>query len=105
MAIMSLLPGILLALLFSQRFKTTILNLKNKSVWRLGILSFFYTIQGITYYLAFQTGAPISQLSPILRSSVVLTVILAAVFLNERSNLLRKIFAAGIMFGGVILLG
>ena len=103
--IMSFLPGILPLMLFPLKFKTTVVNIDRNFLWRMSILCLLYAVQAITYYLAFQVGAPVSQLSPITRSSVVLTVILAAIFINERNNLFRKLIAAGVMIFGVILLG
>lgn len=66
--------------------------------------TFFYACQAVTYYLAIELGANVSQISPILRSEVILTMILAVVFLNERDNLLRKTAAAILAISGVILI-
>jgi bacterial/archaeal transporter family protein len=103
--IMSFLPGIVLLIIFPQQI-TKIGSLMNrKSLSLMGIFCVFYSIQAITFYSAFQMGAPVSQLSPLTKSSIVLTVLLAAIFLKERSHLKRKILAAVVVTMGAILLG
>lgn len=104
-AIMSFLPGFILLAFFPKRLIKIVPNLDKKFISGMIVLCFLYAIQAITYYLAFQSGAPVSQLSPITRASVVLTVILAALFINERKDLFRKIIAAFVMTLGVLLLG
>ncbi len=104
-AVMSILPGILLLVLFPQHLKKVPVFSSKKFVLTMMIFTFFYTIQAITYYLAFQYGAPASQLSPLIRTSVVLTVIFAAIFLKERSHIVKKAIAAIMTTIGVILLG
>ncbi len=103
-AIMSFLPGfILLALFPKQMIKIPKMFDKN-TLPLITILCVFYSIQAITYYLALQNGAPISRLSPMIKSSIVLTVILAALFLKERSDLNKKFAAALMVTIGAILL-
>lgn len=105
LAIMSLLPGILLSVLFPKKLIETKALLNIKSIKIVSVFCLFSFIQAITYYLAYQRGAPVSQLSPLTKSSVVLTVIMGAIFLNERKDLLRKIIASIVVTLGVILLG
>ncbi|OGK41499.1 hypothetical protein A2954_00665 [Candidatus Roizmanbacteria bacterium RIFCSPLOWO2_01_FULL_37_12] len=104
-AIMSILPGVILSLLFPKKLAKTKELLNPKSIKLMFIFCLFYSIQAITYYLAFQNGAPVSQLSPLTKSSIVLTVILGAIFLNERKDLMRKIIASLVVTNGAILLG
>lgn len=103
--VMSFLPVFVLLLLFPKQIIKMPKMFDRKTLPIISILCFFYSIQAITYYLALQEGAPISQLSPMTKSSIVLTIILAAVFLKERSNLLKKSIAAIAVTIGVILLG
>lgn len=105
LAIMSLLPGILLSVLFPKKLIETKALLNIKSIKIVSIFCLFSFIQAITYYLAYQRGAPVSQLSPLTKSSVVLTVIMGAIFLNERKDLLKKVIASIVVTLGVILLG
>jgi len=104
-AIISFLPAIVLILLFPKKIAETKILLKAKTLKLMFVFCLFYSIQAIAYYLAFQNGAPVSQLSPLTKSSIVLTVILGAVFLNERKDLLRKVVASIVVTIGAILVG
>lgn len=66
-------------------------------------MSFFTAGQAIAYYFALAKG-PASQIAPIGQSQVILTIILAAIILKEKDNLLRKILAGILVTIGVILL-
>jgi uncharacterized membrane protein len=104
-AIMSLLPGIVLLGFFPRQITKIPALLKPKPFLFMCFFCFIYTIQAISYYLAFQNGAPMSRLTPLSKSSIILTVILAVIFLRERSNLPKKIVAAALVTIGAILLG
>ncbi len=103
--IMSFLPGFVLLIVFPKRIKTIKKLCTSRFMLLMSILCIFFSLQAITYYLAFQNGAPVTTLTPLTKASIVLTVILAAVFLGERSNLLKKFLAAVIVIIGAILLG
>ncbi|MBI5151299.1 MAG: EamA family transporter [Candidatus Pacebacteria bacterium] len=104
-AIMSFMPGIILTILFPQRLKRIVTRKFVKVLPLMGMFCFFYTVQAIAFYLAFEYGATTSHLSPVVKSSVILTILLAALFLHERSHLARKLIAAGITLIGVLLIG
>lgn len=104
-AIMSFLPGVVLILLFPKKLKQAKKLALSKTSRLMFVFSLFYAIQAVTYYLSYQSGAPISHLSPITKSSIILTVIFAAVFLNEKKNLPKKVLASIIVTVGVLLLG
>jgi len=103
MTIISLLPGLILLLLFPKQFIESKKLINLKRIRLMIVFCIFYSIQGIAYYLAFQKDAPVSQLSPLVRSSIVLTVLLGAIFLKERQDLVKKLFAAVIVSAGAIL--
>jgi len=67
-------------------------------------LSFFYSAQAVTYYLALQSGGNASQIAPIFKANIVLTVLLAVLFLKERENLLLKVLSAGLVTAGVLFI-
>ncbi|MDD5710770.1 MAG: DMT family transporter [Candidatus Colwellbacteria bacterium] len=71
---------------------------------RMAIMSIFYSASAVTVYLAYQKGGAASQLAPIGQSVVILTVLLAAIFLGERENLGKKFVAAIMTTIGVLLL-
>ncbi|MFA5026231.1 MAG: DMT family transporter [Candidatus Shapirobacteria bacterium] len=103
--IMSLLPGFVLLFIFPKHLFNS-RNLFNKKMLRTMVfLAIFYSIQAITYYLAIEQKAPISKLSPITKSSIILTVLFGAIFLKERSHVSKKILAAVVVTLGVILIG
>jgi transporter family protein len=102
--VMSLLPGIIL-LLFNPRVVTKLKNYVNVAyVKNLSLYSFFYGIQAICYYVALNMGANASQMAPLFRTQIILTVILAVIFLREKEKIPLKILGAVIAAVGVILL-
>jgi drug/metabolite transporter (DMT)-like permease len=101
--IMSFLPGIILIALFPIRTLKIPKMFGFKTLGLMTVMSAVYSVQAVTFYLALEHGAPISSLSPFSKSSIVLTVILGAVFLNERSHLLKKFAAAILVTLGAVL--
>lgn len=67
-------------------------------------LSFFYAAQGVTYYLALQSGGNASQIAPIFKANIVLTVFLAVIFLKEKEKLWLKFLSAVLVTVGVLLI-
>lgn len=67
-------------------------------------LIFIYTIATVMLYVSFQKGAEASTLAPLMQTTVISTVFLSALLLNERDNLTRKIIAAIMVCIGVFLL-
>lgn len=72
-----------------------------KKMLPLGVVS---TVQSIAYLLAFATPGVIAQVGTIRQAAVIVTVLLAVLFLGEKNNLLKKIIAAILVTIGVILL-
>lgn len=67
-------------------------------------LAIFSATQGILYLFALSYGGNTAQVGTIRQSSLIVTIILAVIFLKERGNLKRKFFAAALVTLGVILL-
>lgn len=105
MTVMSFLPAIVLFALYPRKVAQNQHLFKQKYLMLLSIFALVYSIQGISWYVALEYGAPMSQLSPLIKTSTVLTVIFAAVFLGERSHILKKSVAAVITTIGAILVG
>ncbi|MBI3342051.1 EamA family transporter [Candidatus Curtissbacteria bacterium] len=61
-------------------------------------------MSAIFFYSSIEFGASASQAGPILQSTVIVTVILAAIFLKERDHLLKKIISAVLVTIGVLLM-
>ena len=103
-AIAFALPGIML-LLYKP---SAILKLKAfanmKLLGKMMLLSIFQSTAALTIYFAYQKGGDASQLGPMGLSVVILTIILAAIFLGERNNVIKKVIAAILVMIGVYLL-
>ena len=68
------------------------------------LLSLFYSAQAIAYYVALEVGVAASQLAIIYKSNIILTVILATIFLREKERIIGKLFAALLVTVGVLLI-
>jgi len=104
-SVMSLLPGIIIILAFPKRLKKIKKFLQPKPFQHILLYSFFYALGAVTFYSALSSGTTVPQLSPMSRASIIVTVILGAIFLGERKDLGRKIVSAILVSIGVILLG
>lgn len=102
--IMSFLPGIVLLAIYPTKLLQAKKFLTTKIFALICFFSFFYALQAIFYYLSLEKGAPASQLAPITSSSNVLIVILAALFLNERERITKKVLGAIIVTAGILLI-
>jgi len=102
--VMCFLPGVVLAIIFPRHLKKIKNLLKPKALLHISVYSLMYSVSAITFYQALNTGASISQLSPITRASIILTVLFGVVFLGERKHLRRKLMSAIIVSIGVLLL-
>lgn len=78
--------------------------LEKRTLWKLGLLGFFYAISAITIFLAYQIGRNASQIAPLNQTATIITVLLSIIFLKERTGLLNKLLGAIISFIGVILI-
>ncbi|OGY62103.1 MAG: hypothetical protein A3G58_00810 [Candidatus Colwellbacteria bacterium RIFCSPLOWO2_12_FULL_46_17] len=98
------LPGLLILLIRPSLVKNLKLFLRPSVLLKMTTFSIFYSISAVTVYLAYQKGGDAAQLGSISQSVVVLTVLLAAIFLGERENLIKKSVAAMLATIGVLLL-
>lgn len=67
-------------------------------------LAAFSATQGVLYLLALTHGGNTAQVGTIRQASVIVTVLLAVIFLNERGKLWQKFVAAILVTVGVLLL-
>lgn len=103
LVVMSLFPGLILLLLHPQKiFQVKVLA--TTSMKHVFLYGFFYSIQAIAYYTALQSGANLSQLAPLFKAEVILTVLLAAVMLKERRQLLLYLLGALLVAVGALLI-
>lgn len=102
--VMSILPAVLLVLYRPSVIKNVLVYLHPTFLNHMFLMTLFYSIQAIAYYVSFESGGYISQITPISKSSIILTVILAVIFLNERKNLFLKLLSTGFVVVGVLLI-
>jgi len=100
--LISFVPGMLLLLRYIHRTRSIISTVRSIDI-NLLIFTVLYSIQAISFYSALQGGALVSQISAISRASIILTVILAMLFLKERKHILLKIIASVLTTTGVLL--
>ncbi len=67
-------------------------------------LAIFSSTQGVLYLLALAYGGNTAQVGTIRQASVIVTILLAIIFLKERTNLSRKLIAAVVVTAGILLL-
>jgi drug/metabolite transporter (DMT)-like permease len=67
------------------------------------ITAFLDVVATVSLYLAYQIGRNASQVIPLSASSLMITVVFAAVFLKEKENMFKKIIGSAIVVLGVIL--
>lgn len=77
---------------------------KPKVFSKMLILDLCYALAAIFFYTAIDRGANASQITPILQSTVIIIVILSAIFLKERDHLLKKFICAVLVTIGILLI-
>lgn len=98
------LPVLVIIIFFPQVFKKMKFYSKPKNLINVSLTALFDALAAISLYIAYQYGRNASQISPLSATSLVITVILAAIFLKERNNLSKKILGAVIVVTGAMLL-
>lgn len=95
------MPAIILTLL-----KPKALRLFNdrKALKSMIVIAIFYVAQALAIFYAYHLGGQAAQVYPIGQSYVVLTVILAAIFLKERERIANKIVGTLLVFVGIVLI-
>lgn len=71
---------------------------------KISLAVIFDIIATISLYVAYQIGRNAVQIAPLSATPVMFTVIFAAIFLNERENLINKIIGSIVVVLGVILI-
>ena len=99
-----LLPAFGLLLLRPQSVKKLSLFMDGKRLVKMITASSLYGVFSVTVFLAYQAGGKASQISPMTQLSVVLTTVLAYLFLKEKNNLANKVLGSLLVFSGIWLL-
>lgn len=78
--------------------------IKSAQFPKIVFLSTLFAFTSLTYYFSLQISRSAAQVASINETRIMITVILAVIFLKERSYLWRKLFAALLCSFGVLLL-
>ncbi|HSX52836.1 MAG TPA: DMT family transporter [Patescibacteria group bacterium] len=77
--------------------------LSGTKLTRMGLLGVFFSISAVTLLTAYQRGN-VSLIAPLQQTTIILTILLAVLFLKEHKHLWRKGLAAAVCFIGVLLI-
>lgn len=97
------LPVITLLLVRPQTIRKLAYYLKAKYALCVSVLSLSDTVGSICTFYAYQIGRNVAQIAPLMGLITIISVLLAIVFLKERSNLLNKIIGALVVVVGALL--
>ena len=100
-----IVPALAVWMVFPKSSSKILPMLKKSFLKKLGVLSVLYATSAITIFLAYQIGRNAAQIAPLNQTSTILTVLLAIIFLGEKSQLTRKLIGAVLSFIGIILVG
>jgi len=98
------LPPLLLSIVYPKSFLKIPSLLNFKIFSKLLMMSILWGAAAIAIFMAYQSGGKVTQIMPISQLSIVVTIVLAFVFLKERDHLWQKTFGAVVMLLGVWLL-
>lgn len=99
-----LLPGILVLALKPHALKKVKHLMTKAYLSKIISFSILYLLGAITVFGAYVQGGDAGKIYGISNSTVIVTVILATIFLGEKNNLLRKFLATIFAFLGILLL-
>lgn len=100
----NLLPGVFLILVKPKALLKVNQFLRPNLAVKMFLFTFIYAIAALLFYLAIKNGALASQITPIHQATVVFTVALAFIFLNEKDQIIKKFLASLLVIIGLILL-
>ena len=103
LAFMNILPATILILAFPQKFPRLIHDVRHINR-NLLAYSAVYVIAAETFYYPLKIGALVSQMSTILKATTITTVLLAMIFLNEKSHPWKKLIGAILTTVGILLI-
>jgi len=99
-----LMPGLFLTIVSPGSIKKMGYFFYKKRFVKIFLLTLFYAAGGISFYLAITLGGQASRVATISQTSIIATIIIAALFLKERDHLLKKVIASICVMIGVLLL-
>jgi len=98
-----LLPVAALLLINPKSLYKLAFYLKPKNAINIAAVSIGDVVATLLLFIAYQIGRNASQIAPIMTTQTILSVLLAIIFLKERSHIVKKIAGAIMVVAGVIL--
>ena len=100
-----LAPAVLLAALRPASARQALALVRSpRALSRTIVFSLLFAVATLSIYSAFVVAPNVSLVAMLIRIQTILTVALGIFFLKERSDLGRKLLAAGISFAGIVLI-
>lgn len=99
-----LAPSLLMAAIYPKEIKHIKVFLDKKILNKMLFLSVIYAFSAVAFFAALQLSDNSSRVASINLISVIVTVILATIFLKEKDNLSKKVISAILSFVGLLLL-
>src|SRR3989344_6139666 len=104
-AIAFVFPAIFTAIIKPKHLKHLRVFAERTILKKMLFLCLFYSVSSLAFFRALQVAPNSSQVVAVNLTTVILTVLLAVIFLRERKNLGRKLLGATISFIGLLLVG
>lgn len=101
--IMNILPATVLLIAYPKKLPKLIRDMRHINR-NLIMYSAVYVVAAETFYYPLKNGALVSQMSTIMRASIILTVVLGMILLRERTNVLKKFAGAILTTIGILLI-
>jgi len=101
--VIAFMTGISILVMYPKKIQTFGMSIQKINI-NLIIYSVLYVIGATAFYFPISQGVPVSQISAFGRVAIILTVILAAIFLKERSHIGKKILGAILTTIGIFLI-
>lgn len=99
-----LLPALSISIFQIHAVKNIRYFLATKRLTKILVVAMLISLGTVSIYFAYQKGGNISRIGPLSQISIILTVILGIIFLNEKDKIWQKIIGAVISIVGVILI-
>lgn len=100
---MNILPATILLITFPRKIPTLIRDIRHIDR-NLLAYSTVYVLAAETFYYPLKIGALVSQMSTILKATTITTVLLAMIFLKEKSHPWKKLIGAILTTAGILLI-
>ncbi len=99
-----LLPALSISIFQIRAVKNIKYFLATKRLAKVSVAAMLISLGIVCIYFAYQKGGNISRIGPLSQISIIITVLLGIIFLNEKDKIWQKIIGAIISIVGVILI-